>query len=160
MRIKLYEEKFRDQIITVWEKSVRATHKFVKSDDIEYFKRIVERIDFNLFSVHCLIDNDEVIGFVGVADEAIEMLFLDPDFIGHGLGKRLMLFALERLNANRVDVNEQNLNAVNFYTKLGFVTYARKEKDPEGKDYPILRMKLNEIGSGGILDKKRAPDLL
>jgi putative acetyltransferase len=142
MRIKPYEEKFRNQLVAVWEKSVRATHQFVKPDDVDYFKQIVERIDFNLFSVHCLVDEDKVIGFIGVADETIEMLFLDPDFIGHGLGKRLMLFALERLNASRVDVNEQNVNAVNFYTKFGFVTFARAEKDPEGKDYPILRMKL------------------
>jgi putative acetyltransferase len=142
MSIKPYVEKFRNQIIAVWEKSVRATHQFVKLDDIEYFKQAVERIDFYSLSVYCLVDEDNVIGFIGVADETVEMLFLDPDFIGHGLGKRLMLFALEKLNANRVDVNEQNVNAVNFYTKFGFVTFARTEKDPEGKDYPILRMKL------------------
>lgn len=144
MDIKPYEEKFRQQIITVWEKSVRATHDFVKPDDIDYFKEIVKGIDFYSFSVYCLVSDIKVIGFIGVADKTIEMLFLDPYFIGQGFGKKLIKFALEELNADKVDVNEQNINAVKFYSKLGFVTYERTEKDPEGKDYPILKMKLKK----------------
>jgi putative acetyltransferase len=146
VRIKPYSEKFREQIILVWEKSVRATHNFVKPSDIDYFKIIVKEIDFNSFSVYCLTNENNVLGFLGVADFKIEMLFLDPDFIGQGLGKKLMKFALDDLKADKVDVNEQNLNAVNFYSRFGFTTYERTEKDPEGKDYPILKMKLKSNG--------------
>ena len=140
--IKPYEEKYRDQIISVWEKSVRATHDFVKPHDIDYFKQIVKGIDFHSFSVYCLTSENKVVGFMGIVDYTIEMLFLDPDFIGQGLGTKLMNFALDELKANKVEVNEQNFNAVKFYSKFGFSTYERTEKDPEGKDYPILKMKL------------------
>lgn len=141
--IKPYTSEFRDQIIDVWERSVRATHDFVKSEDIDYFKSVVITIDFTLFDVYCAINlAGEVIGFIGVADKKVEMLFLDPTCIGKGVGKQLMLFALEHLNVTGVDVNEQNRNAVSFYEKFGFKTYDRTEKDPEGKDYPILKMRL------------------
>ncbi len=143
--IKPYEEKYREQIISVWEKSVRATHHFVSPSDIDYYKQIVKQIDFSSFSVYCLTHDNTVLGFVGVADNKIEMLFLDPDFIGQGLGKKLMKFALEVLKADKVDVNEQNTNAVNFYSKFGFIPYEKLEKDSEGKDYPILKMKLKSI---------------
>jgi putative acetyltransferase len=142
--IKPYNEKYKEQMILVWESSVRATHHFVKPDDIDYFKQLVKGIDFYTFSVHCLISNNQVLGFIGVADNKIEMLFLAPDFIGQGLGKQLMNFALNELKADQVDVNEQNTKAVQFYTKFGFVTYERTDKDPEGKDYPILKMALKK----------------
>ncbi len=138
-----YEDKFRIEIVKVWESSVRATHHFVKLEDIEYFKSIVSTIDFNSFSVYCSFDPKGVlIGFLGVAGGKVEMLFLDPNFIGKGAGKQLMEFALNQLNVTEVDVNEQNLNAVLFYEKFGFRTYERVEKDSEGKDYPILKMRL------------------
>jgi putative acetyltransferase len=49
---------------------------------------------------------------------------------------------LDELNADKVNVNEQNIDAVKFYSKFGFVTYERTEKDSEG--YPILKMKLKK----------------
>jgi putative acetyltransferase len=147
MELKPYHEKYREQVVFVWEKSVRATHHFVTADDIIYFKQIVQEIDFYAFDVYCLMLADRLIGFIGVAGKSIEMFFLDPDFTGQGLGDRLMRFALEDLKATKVDVNEQNTNAVKFYAKYGFVTYKRTEKDPEGKAYPILKMKLKKINN-------------
>jgi putative acetyltransferase len=140
--IQPYQESFREMMISVWERSVRATHHFVQPCDIDYFKGRVQEIDFSAFPVFCLLMEDAVIGFLGVAEDGIEMLFLDPDYIGKGFGKKLMQFALGTLKANKVDVNEQNEKAVQFYQKFGFITYDRTEKDPEGKDYPILKMKL------------------
>jgi putative acetyltransferase len=146
-KILKYIEAQRRQIIDVWEKSVRVTHQFVSLNDIEYFKEIVKTINFSSFEVYCLLSGKKVIGFVGVAGKNIEMLFVDPDFIGHGHGKELALFAIEQLNAETVIVNEQNHLAVAFYKKFGFVTYERTEKDDEGKDYPVLKMKLPTKGN-------------
>jgi len=70
------------------------------------------------------------------------MLFLDPDYIGKNLGRKLMNFAFENHTIEFVDVNEQNVNAVKFYEKFGFETFERTEKDDMGMNYPILKMKL------------------
>ena len=72
----------------------------------------------------------------------MEMLFLSPDFFGKGLGKQLINFVIKEMQVNKVDVNEQNNSAVAFYKKLGFETYERTENDNQGKNYPILKMKL------------------
>jgi ribosomal protein S18 acetylase RimI-like enzyme len=47
---------------------------------------------------------------------------------------------LNSLNANKVNVNEQNTEAIKFYTKFGFKVYERTKKDSYGNDYPILKM--------------------
>ena len=115
---------------------------FLNPSDFEEIKALVQAIDFNLFEVYCLLDADKVFGFIGVADKKIEMLFLLPEYFGSGYGKMLVTFAVQQLGANKVDVNEQNTKATNFYKHLGFETYERSEKDDQGKNYPLLRMKL------------------
>jgi putative acetyltransferase len=141
-RIVPYNDSHKEQVVAVWESSVRATHSFLDPADIDYYKAIVEGINFTGFSVHCLAREETVLGFVGVAGKKIEMLFLSPDCIGKGLGKMLLSFAINELGADSVDVNEQNIPAVTFYQRFGFVAYARTAKDSEGKNYPILKMKL------------------
>jgi putative acetyltransferase len=140
-----YKAQFKEQLISVWEKSVRATHFFLVPSDIDYFKTVVDKIDFNAFQVFCLTRGDLMLGFLGVAERKIEMLFVAPEYIGQGFGKVLVEFAIAKLNADKVDVNEQNHSAVNFYSRLGFVVYDRMEKDSEGKDYPILQMRLRNV---------------
>ena len=140
--INKYIDKDREQILNIWEKYVLATHDFLNTTDFEEIKQLVHTINFNDFDVYCLKQNDEVVGFIGLAERKIEMLFFSPEYIGKGLGKKLTDFAFSELKANKVDVNEQNTNAVKFYKKLGFKTYERTEKDDQGKEYPLLRMKL------------------
>ncbi|MFC4870736.1 GNAT family N-acetyltransferase [Negadavirga shengliensis] len=141
--IKPYTDAFKKQVVDVWEKSVRATHGFLVPSDIDHYKKIVAVLDFNAFSVYCMVREDIVVGFIGVADRKIEMLFLSPEYLGQGLGRTLVNFAIKELDADKVDVNEQNLLAVKFYAGFGFEPYGRMEKDSEGKDYPILKMKLS-----------------
>ncbi len=143
--IKPFEQKYKQQLVTVWERSVLATHDFLKPSDFNEIKEAVQGIDFTAFPVYCLVnENDQVGGFIGVAEQKMEMLFLDPDNFGSGLGKRLTQFAITQLGADKVDVNEQNTNAVHFYQKAGFEVYERTDKDDQGKNYPLLRMKLKK----------------
>lgn len=146
-KIEAYTDSYREQILNVWEKSVLATHSFLKPTDFKEIKLLVEEINFNDFEVYYLKQNNEIAGFIGVADRKIEMLFISPEYIGKGLGRKLTDFAFSELKAEKVDVNEQNTNAVKFYKKLGFVTYERTDKDDQGKEYPLLRMRLKTTKS-------------
>lgn len=140
--IRPYTDIYRPQILSVWEKSVLATHHFLDPGDFEEIKVLVSGINFNDLQVFCLTQQDWVLGFVGVADRKIEMLFLDPRYIGQGLGQKLLRYAVENLQAGKLDVNEQNTKAVNFYQKFGFEPFERTEKDDQGRNYPLLRMRL------------------
>ncbi len=142
IEIVRYKDIYKDQLVSVWEKSVKATHHFLSPQDFISIKEIVRSIDFNAFEVYCLVKVSEVIGFIGVLERKVEMLFLDPGYFSQGLGKRLVDFAIADLKVDKVDVNEQNASAVKFYLKLGFKTYERTDKDDQGLDYPLLRMKL------------------
>lgn len=141
--IEPYRQQNRFEIIEIWEKSVRATHHFLKTEDIDFFKTLVLTFEFDENNVFCLKKEDlEIIGFMGVIDKKIEMLFLKPEYIGIGAGKFLMNYALNELKASKVDVNEENINALKFYQKFGFQIIKRNQFDSSGKPYPILELEL------------------
>ncbi|MGL5619396.1 MAG: GNAT family N-acetyltransferase, partial [Tannerellaceae bacterium] len=73
---------------------------------------------------------------------SLEMLFVDNDYRYCGIGKTLVTYAIAALHVNKVDVNEQNVQAVGFYKHMGFEIQRRSELDGEGKAYPILHMQL------------------
>lgn len=131
------------EITDVWQASVKATHHFLPSDFTENLREQVETVYLPMVQLYCAKNEDgKILGFLGVADQKIEMLFLDPDMRGKGLGKQLTEFAIQTLKANAVDVNEQNEQAVGFYLKMGFKQIGRSEKDGQGNDYPILHLSL------------------
>lgn len=140
--IRPYDDQYRQQVLAVWEASVLATHDFLSPADFNEIKEVVNTIDFNAFEVYCLARQEQIAGFIGIADQKIEMLFLGPAYFGLGLGKMLMNFATSKLGANKVDVNEQNVKAVKFYQRFGFETFERTDKDDQGRNYPLYRMRL------------------
>jgi len=133
-------------LLDVWESSVRATHHFLKKNDIEIFKKIIQEKDvFNHVNLTCARDiNNNILGIMGVSQDKLEMLFIDALFIGHGIGKLLLRHAITNLNIAKVDVNEQNEQALKFYEHFGFKVTSRSELDETGKPYPILHMQIQQ----------------
>lgn len=131
------------EITDVWEASVKATHHFLPDDFTAQWRNQVETVFLPMVTLYCAKnEKGNIIGFVGVTGQKIEMLFLDPDVRGKGIGKQLTEFAIQTLKVNTVDVNEQNEQAVGFYLKIGFKQVGRSEKDAQGNDYPILHLSL------------------
>lgn len=131
-----------DEITSLWERSVRATHDFLKEEDIEYFKPLVRNQYLGMVSLYCIRDDKRIKGFLGLSEDKIEMLFIDPDCMGQGIGGSLMKFAVYELGYKKVDVNEQNKAALRFYKYYGFKEVGRTELDATGKNYPILYLEL------------------
>lgn len=131
------------RLMAVWESAVRATHDFLHPTDIERLRPLVRRGLSTFSPLHVLRDVQRApYAFVGVADGAIEMLFVHDAWRGRGAGRRLVAFAVERLGAMRVDVNEQNTQGVEFYRHLGFRPFARSPLDGQGAPFPILHLTL------------------
>jgi putative acetyltransferase len=134
-----------EELTRVWEASVRATHDFLPDSYIELLKDLVLTRYLDAVMLICTKDSRQrITGFAGVAAGKIEMLFIDPDHRGKGLGKQLLRYALEHLNADELDVNEQNPQALGFYIKQGFEVIGRSEHDGMGQPYPLLHMRLRQ----------------
>jgi putative acetyltransferase len=131
------------EITDVWEASVRATHDFLREEDIRKMKPLVRDEYLHLVTLFGIRDADGgIAGFIGVAGNKIEMLFIHPDARGKGIGKQLLRYAIDHLGADEVDVNEQNGQAVGFYLHAGFKVAGRSERDGQGQPFPLLHLKL------------------
>lgn len=135
--------KDMEEILDTWESSVRATHDFLSEEDIISIKpHVVEGAKY-VSKLLCVRDKQGTIkAFMGIHDSKIEMLFVSNDSRGNGIGKKLVEYAIEVLNINYVDVNEQNPQAVGFYKYMGFQVFKKSEFDEQGNPFPILHMKL------------------
>ncbi|WP_296031631.1 GNAT family N-acetyltransferase [uncultured Treponema sp.] len=132
-------------LLEIWEKSVRATHKFLSEEEILKIKKYVPDAVCNVETLLVLREKGEDskrLGFMGIEGKKIEMLFLLPDARGKGFGKMLVQHGIEKYSAEEVTVNEQNPKAKGFYEHLGFKTYKTSESDEQGNPYPIAWMKL------------------
>lgn len=127
-------------IIELWELSVRATHHFLPEEYLQEIKTLLPLI-LTQVSLYVYRGEAEMIkGFAGVAEGKIEMLFIHPESMRQGIGRLFIDFCLNELHTFKVDVNEQNEQAVAFYRKMNFRVTARQEMDSMGRAFPILQM--------------------
>ena len=131
------------QLATIWESSVRATHDFLSETDIQYFKSTMPTVLLGTpYLIVALDETNQPIGFMGINEPEIDMLFIDNEYRGQGIGKALINFGITNYQANQLTVNEQNPQAIGFYEHMGFVTYQRQVTDDQGQPFPILKMRL------------------
>ena len=146
----IYEVKERpgqltDQLLHVWEASVRATHVFLSDAEIGQIKTYVPQAIQGVG--HLVIAErkpGEPVAFLGTEHGRLEMLFLSPEERQKGLGRQLLQYGIQHYGIDELTVNEQNPQAVGFYEHMGFQTYKRTELDEEGNPYPLLYMKKTE----------------
>ena len=117
------------------------THLFLSVDEINNIKQYVPQA---IKDVSILViaenKNGNPVGFMGVDDKRLEMLFVLDKYRGQGIGKQLLQYGIENYSINELTVNEQNPRAKGFYEHMVEV-YKRTELDEQGNPYPLLYMK-------------------
>ena len=129
------------RLMEIWESAVLSTHDFLQEEDFLYYKERLP-VYFQYVNLFGFEQEGILIGFMGIAEGNLEMLFIDNKYRGAGIGKKLITYAIDNLQVTKVDVNEQNVQAVGFYEYMGFNIYKRSNLDGEGKEYLILHMQL------------------
>lgn len=144
--MKIIEIKDRNplllkQLLEVWESSVKATHLFLSKNEIEEIKKYVPQA-LNEIPHLIIVENENQvpIGFMGIAEQHLEMLFISDEERGKGLGSKLLKYGIEKYLINDLAVNEQNPLANGFYEHMGFKVYKRTDYDEQGNPYPLLYM--------------------
>lgn len=131
------------KLIALWKASVVATHTFLSAKEIDDIK---PEVGSGLRAVETLIavlgKDGKFLAFMGIENRRLEMLFVDPQMIGKGIGRKLVEYGIQKHRINELTVNEQNPRAVGFYEHLGFRTYKQTNTDEQGRPYPLLYMRI------------------
>ena len=143
--MKIYEVENRKELINIlleiWEDSVRATHLFLNNEEINNIKKYVPQALIEVSHLIVLENENNIIAFMGITDQNLEMLFVKNNKRGKGFGKKLLNYGIEKYNVKSLTVNEQNPSVLGFYKHLGFIEYKRSNIDNQGNPYPIIYMK-------------------
>ena len=93
------------RLMEIWESAVLSTHDFLKEEDFLYYKERLP-VYFQYVNLFGFEQEGILIGFMGIAEGNLEMLFIDNNYRGTGIGKKLVTYAINHLQVTKVDVNE------------------------------------------------------
>src|SRR3954452_21848662 len=95
MHVRAARAEDREPLLELWERSVRATHRFLEDSDVVALRPLVaEELASDAVDWWVLVSaTGAPIGFLGFANDTIEALFVDPDYHGQGGGKFLVAYA-------------------------------------------------------------------
>ncbi|MCD1285789.1 acetyltransferase [Brevibacterium sp. GP-SGM9] len=130
-------------LVEIWRSAVEATHDFLSDEDRNAIESKLVSDYFPAVSLTIAEIDGQPAGFSGVLDGNLEMLFVDAEHRGSGIGTRLLSHAINEHGVNKVDVNEQNVQAVGFYIHRDFQQIGRSEYDEAGRPYPLLHLQLS-----------------
>ena len=123
---------YSNELIDSWRGDLTVTSKMI--EDVFVYK---------------FVQNDKIAGYY-ILNQPIEnnieleMLFILPEFIGKGIGKKLLLHAFTKalnLNANELTLLADP-NAVAFYESQGFIIIDKKESIIPNRFLPIMQKDL------------------
>ncbi len=100
-KMKIFEIQTRtpqliEDLMSVWEDTVRATHLFLSDAEV---KSIKEYVPHALKNVEHLIvsESKKSVAFMGTQKGRLEMLFISPNERGIGIGKQLLQYGKRQM---------------------------------------------------------------
>jgi len=141
MKLRRSTPKDGARILEIWRRAVDATHDFLSPED----RRDIEAAVIAFLPgapLELAVDEaDRALAFMLLDNGHMEALFVDPDCRGEGIGRSLVEAAVKRHPNLSTDVNEQNLQALGFYERMGFERCGRSETDGQGRPYPLIHLR-------------------
>lgn len=141
MSIRTSRPDDSERTIEIWRHAVDATHHFLTPEDRQSIDAMLS--DFlPQVPLWLAVDaNDLPLAFMFIDNGHMEALFVDPAYRGKRIGAALVRHGLALHPFMTTDVNEQNLQAIGFYEKMGFSRTGRSALDGQGRPYPLIHLK-------------------
>lgn len=92
------------------------------------------------------IEDEQVVGFVGVDGDYLAWLYVDPDYYGQGIGRELLRIGIREIGAGAwTVVLDGNKKAIALYESEGF--HEESRFDGENNGYPCKCIRLRRTTS-------------
>lgn len=119
--IRAYKDTDIDTLVDIWYKGSLQAHDFIDSD---YWESQIEEMKIKyipMSETHVITNQTKIVGFVSMVDDYLAALFIDVAYQNNGSGKELLNFEKRQRNKIQLKVYKENLSAVRFYEKNGFI---------------------------------------
>lgn len=139
--IRAYRDDLdRDRLAEIWLAASRVGHPFLSETELLDQQAKVRNTYLPQAENWVVEDNGSQVGFIGLIDNFIGGLFVDPAAHGSGHGKALVLYAATLKGTLDLEVYAANVAAIGFYRRLGFLEVSRSQRDDEGTSREVVLM--------------------
>jgi len=128
---------YSNELIKTWEDDLKVTSKMIEEPHV--FNFMIDEEIRGFYILNLPIENNI----------ELEFLFIDPVFIGKGVGKTLLMSAFKKaisLGCTTIKILSDP-NATSFYEKQGFKTIDKKESTIPNRFLPIMEKDLSDFPS-------------
>lgn len=92
------------------------------------------------------IADEQVVGFVGVDNDYLAWLYVDPDYYGKGIGRELLRIGIRKIGEGAwTVVLDGNRKAIALYKSEGFQEDGRFDGENNGYPCTCIKMKRREL---------------
>ena len=117
--IRKFENSDIDDIMQIWKNVNIKAHNFISKEywenNYDYVRNILPKAE-----IYVYVDNNEIIGFIGMNEIYIEGIFVNTNSQHRGIGTALLNKVKENGKNLTLSVYQKNTNAINFYKKNDF----------------------------------------
>lgn len=117
--IRKFENSDIDDIMQIWKNVNIEAHNFISKEywenDYDYVRNILPKAE-----IYVYVDNNEIIGFIGMNENYIEGIFVNTNSQHRGIVTALLNKVKENGKNLTLSVYQKNTNAINFYKKNDF----------------------------------------
>ena len=115
MEIKKLEDKDIPDVVELWYDVSIVAHDFISAEYWKENKEAMAKEYLPNSETYVAVVNDEIVGFIAMAENYLAALFVDNDRQGSGIGKQLLEFVKNQRETIQLGVFKKNTDGVGFY---------------------------------------------
>lgn len=138
--IRPFNTTDQQRVLDIWLAASRVGHLFLGEDDLQGQYTLVRDEYLTKSRIAVATRQGELLGFIGLLDDFIGGLFVDPAAHGTGVGGTLVAYAKTVYEQLSVEVYAQNDTALAFYAAQGFQEDSRRAHDDQGRPLELVNM--------------------
>ncbi|AXT84074.1 GNAT family N-acetyltransferase [Aeromicrobium sp. A1-2] len=133
-----------DTLTDVWERAARPTHPFLDDEHLADLRPRIRDLLLPSMDVWLAAIDGRPVGFVGARDDHVELLYIDPEAQGRGVGPALLTRVANGAGPRSVEVYAGNAVGLGFYRSQGFGETRRDPTDVVGRAFAIVHLERQE----------------
>jgi len=138
--IRAYRDTDNAVLAALWLDACEKVHGFLGAQVLQRQQALVAEHYLPGSETWVAVSGGAQLGFIGLLDDFIGGLFVDPGAQRQGVGRALVDFAQTLKGQLWLDVYEANAAARGFYARLGFEQTGRRAQDDLANPYPLIRL--------------------
>ncbi|MDM8345351.1 GNAT family N-acetyltransferase [Pseudochrobactrum sp. sp1633] len=139
--IRPIRDEDTETLVTIWLEASRFAHGFLGEERLQLQSEQVRDIYLKQAENWVILEDGRPAGFIGLLDQFIGGLFIDPQIHGKGLGRQLLDHSLQLKKSLELEVYALNTQAHSIYLRNQFIETARQPTDAEGLPFAVIHMR-------------------